>query len=239
MSKYLIPLTFVLLIIVASLTNVVIKSKKDLTNAENLYESITDSLVSYKNKDSLNVSKILVMQSSSEKDFLKIKNLEGSNLILQNMIKNKDKEIKKLNTALLIKSETRIDTLKEYYPISGDTIIFSKSIILDSLRNNWVYAKYGFINGLSFMTLKIQNQYQVTIGEEGGNIFRKGKMYSTVTNMNPYTKTTDMRVYQINNTVPKKIKVNLNLGIGGLYDISHRNFGFGPYAGIGFTYNLF
>ena len=144
------------------------KEKADFRDQRDLYEAITDTVKFYKNKDSLNVAKIQVMQTDKESDFLKIKNLTGTNLELQNLIKNKDKKIKDLNTALIHKDETvYIDTLRMYYPIGGDTIIFSQSVLLDTINNKWINAKYGFNRGLSYLDLKVYNEYQITIGYEG------------------------------------------------------------------------
>jgi hypothetical protein len=212
------------------------KNKYD--NQIELYNAITDSLKMYKNKDSLNVAKIRVMQTDKESDFLKIKNLTGTNLELQSLIKNKDKKIKDLNTALILKDETIvIDTLRQYYPIGGDTVMFSQSVILDTISDKWINTIFGFRKGFSYLDLKVYNEYQLTIGYEGGNIFRQGTPYAIVTNLNPYTVTKDMKVYQVN--IPqKKFGVSLQLGVGGLYDLNTKLLGYGPYAGIGFNYNF-
>lgn len=230
---------FSLLVIVFSLSNLVIKFKKSEILQKELYESITDSLVTYKNKNNLNESKIKVIIAESEKDFLKIKNLEGTNLELQNLIKNKDKKIKDLNTALIIASETKItDTLRQYYLIGGDTIAFSKSILLDTINNQWYDATFGFKYGISYLDLSIKNKYNVLIGYEGKTIFKKGIPYATITNLNPHSSTVDMRVYQVKVDKARKINLGLNAGVGGMYDLANMRFGVGPYVGFGLTYNL-
>ena len=78
-------------ILLSSLLN---EKRSDYKEQVELYNSITDTVKFYKNKDSLNVAKIQVMQTDKESDFLKIKNLTGTNLELQNLVRNKDKEIK-------------------------------------------------------------------------------------------------------------------------------------------------
>ena len=131
-TKALLAFAFmnILLIILAiiSITNKV-SEVKERDKQVKLYNAITDSLKRYKTKDSLNVALISVMETNSAKDFLDIKNLTGTNLELQNSIKAQGKQIKDLKTALKIKTETIfIDTIREFRPISGDTIIFSKEI---------------------------------------------------------------------------------------------------------------
>lgn len=215
------------------------EKSSDYKEQVELYNSITDTVKFYKNKDSLNVAKIQVMQTDKESDFLKIKNLTGTNLELQNLIKDKDKKIKDLNTALIHKDETvYIDTLRMYYPIGGDTIIFSQSVLLDTINNKWINAKYGFNKGLSYLDLKVYNEYQITIGYEGGNLFKKGTPYGIVTNMNPYTSTKDMRVYQVSVPKQKRMGISFQTGFGGVYDMKNNNISYGPYVGLGLNYNI-
>lgn len=215
------------------------EKRSDYKKQVELYNSITDTVKFYKNKDSLNVAKIQVMQTDKESDFLKIKNLTGTNLELQNLIKDKDKKIKDLNTALIHKDETvYTDTLRMYYPIGGDTIIFSQSVLLDTINNKWINAKYGFNKGLSYLDLKVYNEYQITIGYEGGNLFKKGTPYGIVTNMNPYTSTKDMRVYQVSVPKQKRMGISFQTGFGGVYDMKNNNISYGPYVGLGLNYNI-
>ncbi len=223
-------------ILLSSLLN---EKRSDYKEQVELYNSITDTVKFYKNKDSLNVAKIQVMQTDKESDFLKIKNLTGTNLELQNLIRNKDKEIKDLNTALIHKDETvYIDTLRMYYPIGGDTIIFSQSVLLDTINTKWINAKYGFNRGFSYLDLKVYNEYQITIGYEGGNLFKKGTPYGIVTNMNPYTSTKDMRVYQVSVPKQKRMGISFQTGFGGVYDMKNNNISYGPYIGLGLNYNI-
>lgn len=215
------------------------EKRSDYKKQVELYNSITDTVKFYKNKDSLNVAKIQVMQTDKESDFLKIKNLTGTNLELQNLIRNKDKEIKDLNTALIHKDETvYIDTLRMYYPIGGDTIIFSQSVLLDTINTKWINAKYGFNRGFSYLDLKVYNEYQITVGYEGGNLFKKGIPYGIVTNMNPYTSTKDMRVYQVSVPKQKRMGISFQTGFGGVYDMKNNNISYGPYIGLGLNYNI-
>ena len=215
------------------------EKRSDYKEQVELYNSIIDTVKFYRNKDSLNVAKIQVMQTDKESDFLKIKNLTGTNLELQNLIRNKDKKIKDLNTALIHKDETvYVDTLRMYYPIGGDTIIFSQSVLLDTVNNKWINAKYGFNRGLSYLDLRVYNEYQITIGYEGGNLFKKGTPYGIVTNMNPYTSTKDMRVYQVSVPKQKRMGISFQTGFGGVYDMKNSNISYGPYIGLGLNYNI-
>ena len=139
-------LNFILIIIIAVSIGAAIffnkkyrESRKDYKDQVELYNAITSELKNWQDKDSLNLSKIQIMQTEKASDFLKIKNLQGTNLELQNLIKNQNKKIKDLNTALILKDETVIrDTTRIYYPIGGDTLVFSQSVLIDTIKNKWI-----------------------------------------------------------------------------------------------------
>ena len=235
-TKALLAFAFmnILLIILAiiSITNKVSEVKERDKQVE-LYNAITDSLKRYKTKDSLNVALISVMETNSAKDFLDIKNLTGTNLELQNYIKAQGKQIKDLKTALKIKTETIfIDTIREFRPISGDTIIFSKEILIDSITNKWITAKYGFNKGKSYFNLKTYDEFLVSIKDS------KTGSYAEITNLNPYSTTKDIRVFNIASPKPKRYGISFNLGVGGFYGLRHNIVDYGPYVGLGLSYDL-
>ena len=232
-------LVVLLLVALTISISIISKQKRNVVNQEQLYNAITDTLKTWKDKDNLNLAKIQIMQTDKAKDFLNIKNLTGTNLELQNLIKSQKGKIKDLNAALILKSETTItDTTRVFYPIGGDTIVFSKSILLDKIVNEWINVTFGFKMGNSYFDMNLNNVYEVTMGYEGGNLFKKGIPYATVKNLNPYTTTTDMKVYQVQIPKQKRFGIGLQVGYGGLYDIMNKKLGHGVYVGLGGTYNI-
>lgn len=215
------------------------RQKSKFVDQEELYNAITDDLKTWKNKDSLNLAKIQIMQTDKAKDFLNIKNLTGTNLELQNLIKSQGKKIKDLTAALVIESNTSYtDTLRMFYPIGGDTIVFSKSVLLDSISNEWIDVMFGFNRGFSYLDVNIKNKYEIVMGFEGGNLFKRGIPYATITNLNPYTSTKEMRVYQVRVPKQKRFGLGFQAGFGGVYDIQQKSIGYGPYIGVGVNYNI-
>ena len=199
-----------------------------------LYESLTDTLRVYKNKDSLNVATIKVIETNRAEDFAKIKNLEGYNLKLQQLVVSQGKSIKDLTSALIIATETHfIDTVREYLPLGGDSIVFSKSVLLDSVNNKWINAIWGFRMGKSILQLKTFDEFSIVIKDS------KEGSYAEITNMNPYSTTKDMRVYNVSVPKQKKIGIGYNIGVGAQYGYFNRKFDVGPYIGIGINGNLF
>ena len=232
-------ISFVAIAIIISLIALLVNSRRDVVSQKDLYEAITDSLYLYKTKDSLNAVRIQIIQTDREKDFLTIKNLTGTNLELQNLVKNKDKRISELSAALILKDETVIyDTTRVFHPIGGDTLVFSQSILLDTINTQWYNATFGFKYGFSHLDLKVRNQYNITLGYEGGNWFKRGTPYARVVNLNPYTQPNDLRVYQVAVPPPKRFGLGIQSGFGGLYDIRNNNLGYGFYIGLGFSYNI-
>lgn len=199
-----------------------------------LYEAITDSLHTYKNKDSLNVATIKVMETKNGEDFLKIKNLTGYNLKLQNLIASQGKDIKRLKTALVLASETQyVDTIRDFYPIGGDTIVFSESILIDSISNSWINTVYGFKMGKSFLQLKTYDEFSIVIKDS------KEGPYAEITNLNPYSSTKDMRVFNIAPPRQKKRGLGYSFGVAAHYGIFGKRIDVGPYIGVGINGNLF
>ena len=218
---------YALFVIIRNLDNQIIKQK-------DLYEAITDSLHTYKNKDSLNVAYIKVIQTDKAKDFLEIKNLTGSNLKLQNLIKSQGKDIKNLKAALIIATETQyVDTIRDYYPIGGDTIIFSQSTLIDSVSNNWIKASWGFNKGKSILKVKTFDEFSLVLKQS-----KEGQV-AEITNLNPYSSTKEMKVFNIATPRQKKMGFGYSIGIAGHYGYFNRQFDVGPYIGIGINGNLF
>lgn len=215
------------------------KLKERLFKQERLYEAITDSLTTWKNKDSLNEAKIRIMEIDNFESFLEIKNLSGTNLELQTLLKKQGKSIKDLESALILKSETKIvDTVRSYYPIGGDTIIFSQSELLEHILNDWINVTFGFKQGKSYFDMKLVNRFDVVLKYEGKSLFKQGVPVAYVTSLNPYTQVSDMRVVTKGIKPNKRVGVSLQTGFGGLYNITNKTIGYGPYVGIGINYNI-
>ena len=215
------------------------RQKSKFVDQEELYNAVTDDLKTWKDKDSLNFAKIQIIQTDKAKDFLKIENLKGVNLDLQNLIKSQNKKIKDLTAALVIESNTiYTDTLRLFLPLGGDTIVFSKSVLLDSISNLWIDATFGFNKGFSYLDVNVKNKYEIVMGFEGKSIFKRGVPYATIKNLNPYTETKEMRVYQVTMPKQKTLGISIQAGFGGVYDMKSESLGYGPYIGLGVHYNI-
>lgn len=198
------------------------KSNRDISDLKYAYQVAQDSLVVTYNALKQQSSKIEVL--TAENSFivteLTVKDKEITRL--QNVIKTYEKQKGDLNTALILTTET-VTHLQD----SIQNIIVSYTTVIetlnDSLSTNIIYPTYSrdfedrWKKGMVTMGLKeldfyvkTKNEYDITIGEERVNLFKK-KVFANITNLNPNTETTVMKVYQ---KEPIKTHTIRNVGIG-------------------------
>ena len=191
------------------------------------YLVANEEMVSYRDKDSLNVAKIRVFEVEKQRDFLKIESKDSMIQFLQAEVKKYKSQIKQPGSSV-----TTVTNTTNVSGTSPTTVIpptvQGKSPIYESSKNTeWIdIAIRASVDSTSYK-LSIRNKYSVVIGYE------KGIPFAQVKNFNPYTETTDLRTYQV--TVPKPKRIGI--GIQGGYGIGAS--GVTPYIGIGVSYNVF
>lgn len=196
-----------------------------------LLHSLNAKLQTWKNKDSLNMAKIQVIETQKTKNFLALETKDQEIKDLQKLVKDYEKQIKN-GSATIIKTETAY--VKESI-IKVDTICGKCSFTYVD-TNPWVSATISVTptntDSLNLsLDYKIKNEYHVVIGEEKQSLFKK-KPFVEITNLNPYTETTSLRTYQVANKEKK-----FGLGIQAGYGINHK-LSPGFYIGIGVHYSL-
>lgn len=237
-KKDLIALTIITALLVGIISSY-FTFKKEIKKQTSLYESVSDTLKVFKNKNGEYVAKILAIEVEKEKDFTTIKNLSGINKELQDLVISKSKEVKDLQMALIHKSETIIehrDTV--YFPNPETALVLKDLTLLTSLNNKWIDVTYGIDKGLYSLDLRVYNEFDVTIGYEKTGWFKPTKSYVEVVNKNPYTMTSDLKAYK--KMIPqKRWHMNMYGGFGGQYGLINKQIDFGPQIGIGVGYNIF
>jgi len=226
------------------------ESRKELAAKDSLYESMNDSLIVYKTKDSLNGARIAAIQSQKPKDFINASSKDTTIIKLQKLVKKYESAIKKQGSVSVINTEAEIAVTVP--TISKDSISDSKGIKSpvyeanfalknkyekDPLKKDiiWVWGKTISNKDSTTVNLKYKDELTLVIGVEKTGFLKlgKGKPFADVTSSNPYSEFKDFRVYQTQLPPPKKI------GIGpGLYcGISN---GFQPqvFIGVGVQYNF-
>lgn len=237
-KKDLIALTIITALLVGIISSY-FTFKKEIRRQTSLYESVSDTLKVFKNKNGEYVAKILAIEVEREKDFITIKNLFGINKELQDLVIRKSKEVKDLQVALIHKSETIIehrDTV--YFPDPETALVIKDLVLMTSFNNKWIDAKYGIDKGFYKLDLRVYNDFEVTIGYEKTGLFKPSKSYVEVVDKNPYTIPTDLKAYR--KIVPqKRWHINAFGGFGGQYGLINKQIDFGPQVGIGVGYNIF
>lgn len=106
---------------------------------------------------------------------------------------------------------------------------------VDSLRHfePWIQGYMQMSKDTSILDLNIKNDFVVAIGFEKRNFWKRDIPFAQITNLNPYTKTTDMKVYKV--SMPKVKRFGLGIGV---YGVLTTDFKFTPAIGAGLQYNL-
>ena len=222
----------VLIVLVGSFSNLLINKNKKIKEQIGLLEAFNDTICIYKDKDSLMHSKIATLNTENTKMFTRIKNKDSQITDLQKLANKYKKQIKNGGSITNTITVTKYDTIFSFVKDTGK--IIGKDTILNSINNEWIKSTFGFLGKKIKYDLQITNKYSVIIGEE------KGKRYAEVINYNPYSSTVQLRTYEL--ILPKQKKklnsIGIQTGFGGVYNIQNNNLGYGPYIGLGYSFNI-
>lgn len=215
-EKYIGIMISILLIIILPIYNIIALRDK-LKEKNDMISYLGDTLNVWKEKDNLNHYKISVLETTNTKSFLELQTKDNDIRELQSLVSKYKNALKEQGNVTIIKDIIHYVSLpKEYYPISGDTIVFSESVLLDTIDNKWIKGIYGFDKGISTLELSVMSKYNIIIGRESQGLFKKSKPYAEVFNYNPYANVQSIKTYQV--SLPKV-----------------KRFGIGPYVGYGFS----
>ena len=228
----------VITVLAIMLASVFIGTRKELKNQTDLYEAVTDTLQTFKNKNGELVAKIQAIEVEREKDFTTIRNLTGINKELQDLVKKKSKEIKDLEMALILKEETIIIKRDTILTDPKTSEVIKDIILVDTIKNDWITVKYGINKGFYVLDLGVKNEYHIAMGQESQGLFKPTKSYVEIVNKNPYTITTDAKGYRKVENI-SRWDVGFHIGFGGQFGFIHQKFDYGPQIGVGFNYKIF
>lgn len=205
----------VLLVILSLVLTVKSCNKSDKINEiTNVYNSLQDTIQIYKNQDNLNVSKIAVLETSNRKLFTDIENLQGINKELQDLVKKT-----KAKTAIVTKTEIVYDTIeKTTEVVTIDTVNYIKLPYNKRIINKWIGLSCNINKDSTQFRLGIKDDFNISIHNEKTKWYKKPTLVAEVTNLNPYSTTKDLKVYNLNNNL-KKHTFAISPGITYGYDI--------------------
>lgn len=208
-SKDLIIIVLLVVILIQSTCNGNKVNTKTFVN--NLYDTIqVDD----------NKFKTSVFESNKQL-LLAIKTQDSTIKRLQSVVKEHRKVLKETNTVTVFDTKVEFDTIVK--TVVKDSIIEVKYV------DDWIDLSTE-ISDSAKIDLVVTNKYDVVIGDEGG-LF-KSKPFVQITNLNPYSKVTDMKTYRVK-VKQKRFGIGIQLGFGVGSDMK-----FSPYLGIGVNYNI-
>lgn len=197
-------------------------------NSYKNFLNLEDSITYYRDKYNNLYAKTSVIETDNEKLFLEIKSKDSTILRLQNLVSKYKKEINKGGSVTIIKDSIYVYKEKDI-TLSKDTIVFSQSILLDSIKDKWIDATFGFNMGKSLFRASVLNDYEIIIGKDS----KTKKSFVEVKNNNPYAKVNTLKAYRKTLPNDKKFGLGFYIGCGLNSDIKIK-----PSIGVSLNYNL-
>ena len=213
---------------------------KIISEKTNLINALNDTVKIWKDKNGISHSKTEVIKTSSISDFLKQNVKDKETKELQNVVKENKNRLGKQGSVTkfngIIEFEKEIPTLRDTIYIPKDGLVIKKPVYNSSFdMDGWVTGSVKASEDSTKINLRIKNDYTVIIGEEKTGFLGLGKRkpFVEVTNKNPYSETTSLKTYQVENYKIKRFGVGPNISYslganGQLY----------PTFGIGLQYNV-
>lgn len=225
-------------------------NKKDYVSTIN---ALQDTMISYRNKDGIQIAKISLIETQSARQFLEIQSKDIEIVKLQGEVKENKKRLGKQGSVTIIGNSTQLNTIDTTRITSKDTIIKNdtvfvypeySSVIRKGLRKDssyWILASVKANKDSTSLDVKVENSYIIILGSEKRkgfkNLFKPKVAFAEVKNENPYTSTNSIRSYQIKAPKPKRLGIGFNIGYGLTFDKNYTPI-FRPYIGIGLQYNI-
>ena len=213
---------------------------KIISEKTNLINALNDTVKIWKDKNGISHSKTEVIKTSSISDFLKQNVKDKETKELQNVVKENKNRLGKQGSVTkfngIIEFEKEIPTLRDTIYIPKDGLVIKKPVYNSSFdMDGWVTGSVKASEDSTKINLRIKNDYTVIIGEEKTGFLGLGKRkpFVEVTNKNPYSETTSLKTYQVENYKIKRFGIGPNISYslganGQLY----------PTFGIGLQYNI-
>ena len=235
--------SIVSIVLIIILSFFIVKScnqDKIISEKTNLINALNDTVKIWKDKNGISHSKTEVIKTSSINDFLKQNVKDKETKELQNVVKENKNRLGKQGSVTkfngIIEFEKEIPTLRDTIYIPKDGLVIKKPVYNSSFdMDGWVVGSVKASEDSTKINLRIKNDYTVIVGEEKTGFLGLGKRkpFVEVTNKNPYSETTSLKTYQVENYKIKRFGVGPNISYslganGQLY----------PTFGIGLQYNI-
>ena len=213
-----------------------INRSKKVSQTEQRYEALTDTLVSLRDENNHHIAKIKTIEDKL-KNFLKLKSNDDEIKKLQEEVKKYKKQLNNKGSATVISITTKIDTLV-ITKLKIDTIKLKDTITTvtsynSEFNNKWIDFKVNSSYDSTDVNITIRNEYAVIIGEESRGLFKRAVPVAIVSNKNPYSEIQQLRTFEVKVKKPGRFSIGPIVGYG-----TGDDFKFKPFIGVGFMYSL-
>lgn len=202
----------IFIIIIGSLYLMYSSKNKDFKEQENLLEASYDSISKWVSKDGKNMAKIEVLETTDAETFLKLKSKDSTINELKILVEKNKKLLKKKGSAVIIKGETKIDTITNTIVIK-DTIT-GIDIYRSNIKTKWYNIETIAKKDSTQHFIKTFSNLSLIIGLEKQGLFKKPKPYGIASDENPYTDIKDMRIYNVSLPEIKNFSLAPSINIG-------------------------
>lgn len=219
-SKTTVLLLAIVGVLVYLLLTVAHHKNKKLSEINSLYKAYEDTASFYRNSLGQQVAKTSAIEATKQKYFLGLQSSNKEIKELQGLVKSESKKRHDIEVAIVIKDQTIYklqDSIKnniigQTVEHKGDSIVVYLTYQKDT-TNQWLSQKIILGRKIFKQDLKVFNAYDITIGSEPDGFFKR-KQYAKITNLNPASETTAIKVYQ-KKEVPSKFWAFIEGGIAG------------------------
>lgn len=219
-SKTTVLLLVIIGVLIYLLLTITHHKNKKLSEINSLYKASEDTTSFYRNSLGQQVAKTSILEATKQKYFLELQSSNKETKELQELVKSESKKRHDIEVAIVIKDQTIYklqDSLKnniigQTVEHKGDSIMVYPTYQKDT-ASQWLSQKIILGRKVFKEELKIFNAYDITIGSEPDGFFKR-KQYAKITNLNPASETTVMKVYQ-KKEVPSKFWPFVEGGVAG------------------------
>jgi hypothetical protein len=211
------------------------EQNESLKEENTLHINSDAELKEYKNKEGLYVSQIAILTTEREKDFLKFKSKDSTILKLQEAVEEYKGKLRSvtIHSGTTSSSGGSITVISKTDTIRKDSLIYLYPTYESKWSNKWEIGSIKATKDSVFRDIKINNEYEITIGNVKNGMFKKKTSEVIVKNLNPNTQTTELKTYEV---AQKDKRINLGLQAG--YGIGLTTMRPTPYIGVGISFNL-
>lgn len=240
--KIIIALVIIILLLGAGAYVAITHYMQDAAEQKALGEAAQSKLIVTENKLGQETASRQAYETADNATFLALKNMDAETKKLQDLVRSYKKELKKGGSATVVTTETAVSETAVTTVIEDSTGCNPtyQVDIDDTLVDPWLAYKIVANRDSINFNFVLKNEFTVVVGQKQQKgfkgWFKDPKPFVDITNLNPYTKTKELRTYTVAVPKQKRLGIGVSAGYGlhmGSGGVSH-----GLNISVGLNYNL-